>query len=255
MTTQSFGRQQDEGFRMDNHAIMQNVIILRRPSRCIRSKFGCFGTFHKTEGTKKQKQNVLRRSVMKERRMEERLMRINVGQMRVRLTRPSRTGFLRIRCESQNRVVTLKRALERPGLLIGPCCHDGLSAKLIERAGFPFTFMSGFTTSATKLAAPDVGLLTYSEMVDTGRAIHEATKRIPVIGDGDTGYGNPMNVKRTVQGYANAGFAGILIEDQANQSFSNRFVWETGLAEILWPCSIEESDSSRRSDSENCGGG
>eukprot|EP00210_Caulerpa_lentillifera_P001012 g975.t1 len=121
---------------------------------------------------------------------------------------------LKIRAEKRNRTTTLRHALNRPGILLGPGCHDALSAKLIENAQFPYTFMSGFTTSASKLAAPDVGLITYSEMVQTGRAIHEATNRIPVIGDGDTGYGNPLNVKRTVQGYSSAGFAGILIEDQ-----------------------------------------
>lgn len=72
-------------------------------------------------------------------------------------------------------------------LLQGPCCHDGLSARLIERAGFDFSFMSGFCTSASRLGAPDAGLLSYAEMVDQGRNIMEATKAIPVIADGDTG--------------------------------------------------------------------
>lgn len=129
----------------------------------------------------------------------------------VALSRPYR---LQLRAEKVNRTAALRQSLTRPGILLGPCCHDALTAKLIENAQFPYTFMSGFCTSAAKLAAPDVGLLTYSEMVQTGRHIHEATNQIPVIGDGDTGYGNPLNVKRTVQGYASAGFAGILIEDQ-----------------------------------------
>jgi len=94
-----------------------------------------------------------------------------------------------------------------------PCCFDGLSARLIERAGFALSFMSGFGVSAARLGAPDAGLISYGEMVDTGRAICDAT-RLPVIGDGDTGYGNALNVQRTVRGYAQAGFAGILIEDQ-----------------------------------------
>jgi hypothetical protein len=90
----------------------------------------------------------------------------------------------------------------------GPCCHDALSAKLIEDAGFPFAFMSGFCTSAAAAALPDAGLLSYGEMVAVGRCIHEATRALPIIGDGDTGYGNAANVKRTVRGYAAAGFAG-----------------------------------------------
>lgn len=94
-----------------------------------------------------------------------------------------------------------------------PCCYDGLSARLIEQAGFPLTFMSGFAVAAARLARPDTGLISYGEMLDQGRALLEAVG-IPVIGDGDTGYGNAVNVRRTLEGYARAGFAGIMIEDQ-----------------------------------------
>ena len=62
--------------------------------------------------------------------------------------------------------------------------------------------------AGAKLGMPDTGLISYGEMVEQGRYIHEATRHMPVIGDGDTGYGNAMNVKRTVRGYAAAGFAG-----------------------------------------------
>jgi hypothetical protein len=61
----------------------------------------------------------------------------------------------------------------------GPCCHDGLSARLIEQAGFDFAFMSGFCTAAARLGAPDTGLISYGEMVDVGRCCHEATRRLP----------------------------------------------------------------------------
>lgn len=94
-----------------------------------------------------------------------------------------------------------------------PCCFDALSGKLIEAAGFPLTFMSGFAVAAARLGLPDTGLISYGEMLDQGRNICDAVT-IPVIGDGDTGYGNAVNVKRTVQGYARAGFAGVMIEDQ-----------------------------------------
>ena len=107
----------------------------------------------------------------------------------------------------------LRRLLADPELLLMPCCFDGLSARLVEQAGFPLTFMSGFAVSAARLARPDTGLISYGEMLDQGRSILEAVT-IPVIGDGDTGYGNPANVQRTVEGYARAGFAGIMIEDQ-----------------------------------------
>jgi 2-methylisocitrate lyase-like PEP mutase family enzyme len=115
------------------------------------------------------------------------------------------------------RAAQLRALLASPpgGILKGPCCHDALSARLIQEAGFPFAFMSGFCTAASRLAAPDTGLLSYGEILDTGRSLHEATSPpFPIIGDGDTGYGNAMNVRRTVLGYASAGFAGILIEDQ-----------------------------------------
>ena len=107
----------------------------------------------------------------------------------------------------------LRRLLEAPGLLPMPCCFDALSARLVEAAGFRLTFMSGFSVAAARLGLPDTGLISYGEMVDQGRAICGAVS-IPVIGDGDTGNGNPMNVRRTVSGYARAGFAGVMIEDQ-----------------------------------------
>ncbi|MDX1593066.1 MAG: isocitrate lyase/PEP mutase family protein [Gammaproteobacteria bacterium] len=107
----------------------------------------------------------------------------------------------------------LRALLAPPGLHVMPCCYDALSARLIEDAGFRLTFMSGFAVSATRLGAPDTGLISYGEMVDQGRRICEAT-RLPVLGDGDTGYGNAMNVRRTVAGYARAGFAAVMIEDQ-----------------------------------------
>ncbi len=111
------------------------------------------------------------------------------------------------------RVETLRSLLDAPGLLVMPCCFDALSARLIERAGFALSFMSGFAVSAARLALPDTGLISYAEMLDQGRNVCGAVS-IPVIGDADTGYGNALNVKRTIHGYAQAGFAGAMIEDQ-----------------------------------------
>jgi 2-methylisocitrate lyase-like PEP mutase family enzyme len=107
----------------------------------------------------------------------------------------------------------LRALLAQPGLAVMPCCFDALSARLIERAGFRVTFMSGFAVSAARLGLPDTGLISYGEMVDQGRSICGAVA-IPVIGDADTGYGNAVNVTRTVRGYAQAGFACAMIEDQ-----------------------------------------
>jgi 2-methylisocitrate lyase-like PEP mutase family enzyme len=107
----------------------------------------------------------------------------------------------------------LRTLLARPGIRPMPCCFDALSARLIERAGFELTFMSGFAVAASRLALPDTGLASYGEMVEQARGITEAVS-IPVIGDADTGYGNAVAVKRTVRGYARAGMACVMIEDQ-----------------------------------------
>jgi len=94
-----------------------------------------------------------------------------------------------------------------------PGCHDAMSARLIEDAGFSVGFMSGFAVSAARLGMPDTGLISYAELADQGSNICRAVS-IPMIGDGDTGFGSAQNVKRTVQGYARAGFAAIMLEDQ-----------------------------------------
>jgi 2-methylisocitrate lyase-like PEP mutase family enzyme len=107
----------------------------------------------------------------------------------------------------------LRALVAEPGLRVMPCCFDALSAKLVEAAGFPLTFMSGFAVAATRCGLPDTGLVSYGEMVAQGRDICAAVS-IPVIGDADTGYGNAVNVKRTLRGYAAAGFACAMIEDQ-----------------------------------------
>ncbi|GAY48905.1 hypothetical protein CUMW_115210 [Citrus unshiu] len=110
---------------------------------------------------------------------------------------------------------SLRQILELPGVHQGPACFDALSAKLVEKSGFSFCFTSGFSISAARLALPDTGFISYGEMVDQGQLITKAVS-IPVIGDGDNGYGNAMNVKRTVKGYIKAGFAGIILEDQVS---------------------------------------
>ena len=113
-----------------------------------------------------------------------------------------------------NPKATKLRELISSGIFLPmPCCFDALSGKMIEQAGFSLTFMSGFAASASRIGAPDLGLMSYGEVVDHARNITDATS-IPLIADGDTGYGNAMNVIRTVSGLAKAGCAGVLIEDQ-----------------------------------------
>jgi 2-methylisocitrate lyase-like PEP mutase family enzyme len=107
----------------------------------------------------------------------------------------------------------LRALLARPGIVVMPGCHDAMSARLIEEAGFEIGFMSGFAVSAARLGMPDTGLISYGELVEQGQNICRAVS-IPLIGDGDTGFGSAQNVKRTVEGYARAGFAAIMLEDQ-----------------------------------------
>ena len=107
----------------------------------------------------------------------------------------------------------LRTLLAGPQIVLAPGAYDALSARLIEQAGFPAVYMTGFGASASLLGRPDVGLLTMPEMVDNARRIVEAVG-VPVIADADTGYGNPINVIRTVQEYERAGVAAIHIEDQ-----------------------------------------
>lgn len=107
----------------------------------------------------------------------------------------------------------LRALLARGELLMMPCCYDALSARLIEQAGFELTFLSGFAAAASRLGAPDLGLMSYGETLDQARNALGAVT-IPMLADGDTGHGNPMNVMRTVEGFAQAGCAGVMIEDQ-----------------------------------------
>jgi 2-methylisocitrate lyase-like PEP mutase family enzyme len=110
----------------------------------------------------------------------------------------------------------LREVLVAPGLEVMPGCFDALSAKLVADAGFKVTFMSGFAVSAARLGLPDTGLISFAEMLDSLRNCVSGAARIPLIGDGDTGYGNALNVQRTVAEYARAGAAAVMIEDQVS---------------------------------------
>jgi 2,3-dimethylmalate lyase len=108
----------------------------------------------------------------------------------------------------------LRELLARPDALVIPGAYDALSARLIAQAGFPAVYMTGFGTSASVLGQPDVGLLTMSEMVSRAAALASVTADVPLLADADTGYGNPLNVRRTMREYERAGVAGLHIEDQ-----------------------------------------
>ena len=106
----------------------------------------------------------------------------------------------------------LRELLAGDGMLLAPFVYDGFTARIAEEAGFDAVYMSGFATSMS-MGLPDVGLLTQTEMTRNA-AVVAAAARVPVIADADTGYGNAINVRRTIREYERAGAAGVHIEDQ-----------------------------------------
>jgi 2-methylisocitrate lyase-like PEP mutase family enzyme len=108
---------------------------------------------------------------------------------------------------------TLRRLVEQKNGLVVPGAYDGVSARLVERAGFPAVYMTGYGTSASRLGLPDLGYAGLAEMSDHARNLAAAVS-IPLIADADTGYGNALGVRRTVQAYEAAGVAALHIEDQ-----------------------------------------
>ncbi len=107
----------------------------------------------------------------------------------------------------------IHKVLDEHGTLAFPGVFDALTAKIAERAGFPMTFISGYCVAATAIGEPDMGLLTQTEMIDRARRICGSVS-IPILVDADTGYGNPLNVHRTVTELIAAGAAGCFLEDQ-----------------------------------------
>ena len=108
---------------------------------------------------------------------------------------------------------TLRGLVARKQGLVVPGAFDGVSVRLVERAGFPAVYMTGYGTSASRLGLPDLGYAGLAEMADHARNLAAAVS-IPLIADADTGYGNALGVRRTVQAYEAAGVAGLHIEDQ-----------------------------------------
>jgi 2-methylisocitrate lyase-like PEP mutase family enzyme len=115
--------------------------------------------------------------------------------------------------EQSGGAAALRRRLAEPGILIAPGCFDALTARLVEMAGHEAVFCGGFSVAASRLGLPDVGLLSYGEMVDQVRSTASATS-LPVIADADTGYGNAINAQRSLLGFQQAGAACVMIEDQ-----------------------------------------
>ena len=111
------------------------------------------------------------------------------------------------------RCARLRALIERPEILVVPGAYDPFVARCIEAAGFEAVYMTGAGVSHVRLGQPDLGLLTFSEMVDQAGRIADAVD-LPLFADADTGYGNALNVMRTVRAYERAGVAGLHIEDQ-----------------------------------------
>jgi 2-methylisocitrate lyase-like PEP mutase family enzyme len=114
---------------------------------------------------------------------------------------------------SMTQAAKLRSLIASGSILQAPGAPDPLTARLVERAGFPAIYMTGFGATAARLGLPDIGLLTQTEMATHARDMVRAVT-IPVIADADTGYGGPANIKRTVEEYIQAGVAAIHLEDQ-----------------------------------------
>ncbi len=107
----------------------------------------------------------------------------------------------------------INQILDEVGAIAFPGVFDTLSARIAQRVGFPMAFVSGYSVAATSIGEPDMGLLTQTEMVERARQICGSVT-IPILVDADTGYGNPLNVVRTVNQLIAAGAAGCFLEDQ-----------------------------------------
>jgi len=112
-----------------------------------------------------------------------------------------------------DRRATLRALVSKKQGLVVPGAYDGISARLVQDAGFPAVYMTGYGTAASRLGLPDLGFAGLGEMADHARNL-AAVLDVPLIADADTGYGNALNVRRTVQAYEAAGVAALHIEDQ-----------------------------------------
>jgi 2-methylisocitrate lyase-like PEP mutase family enzyme len=138
-----------------------------------------------------------------------------------------------------------RELMRRNGMVVAPGAYDCITARLIERAGFDAVYMTGAGTAAT-LGYPDFGLVTMSEMVGNAARIAAAVK-LPVIADADTGYGNELNVVRTVREYEAAGAAGIHIEDQGFPKKCGHLEDKEIVPREDWLAKIRAAAQSRRS--------
>ncbi|MFW0797411.1 oxaloacetate decarboxylase [Gordonia sp. CPCC 205515] len=138
----------------------------------------------------------------------------------------------------------LRALIEKDAPVLVPGAFDALSARLVQEAGFDAVYMTGFGTAASLLGRPDVGLATATEMTDNARRI-AACVDLPVIADADTGYGNPLNVIRTVRDYETAGVAAIQLEDQVAPKRCGHMAGKEVVSAAEMIAKIEAADAAR----------
>jgi hypothetical protein len=145
------------------------------------------------------------------------------------LTIPNVRGRIPSVQASRLRSMMLESKADKSKIIAFPCSYDGLSSRLIEEAGFPIVFLAGYPVSSSH-GLPDTGYIAMQEMCDK---IQEVSRQVsvPIFADGDTGYGSPLNVRRSVESFAHAGAAGVMIEDQTwpKRKFPERFIHKEGL--------------------------
>src|SRR5580658_7062844 len=139
-----------------------------------------------------------------------------------------------------------RELMRRDGMIVAPGAYDCITARMIARAGFDCVYMTGAGTAAT-LGYPDFGLVTMSEMVDNAGRI-AAEVELPLIADADTGYGNELNVTRTVREYEARGIAGLHIEDQGFPKKCGHLDDKEIVPREDWLAKIRAASSARRSD-------
>lgn len=140
-----------------------------------------------------------------------------------------------------------RELMAQPGVILAPGVYDCVSAKAVERAGFPAAFISGAAVTASILGYPDVGLQTMPEILNQSRHIARCVG-IPIIVDGDTGFGNALNVMRTVREFESAGLAGMFLEDQTFPKRCGHFEGKKVIPTEEMAVKIRAACEARRSD-------
>jgi 2-methylisocitrate lyase-like PEP mutase family enzyme len=140
---------------------------------------------------------------------------------------------------------SFRQLLDSPGLIVAPGAYDGITARLVEQAGFPLVYMTGAGTAAAR-GYPDYGLLTLSEMVDNAAVLARSVS-VPVLADADTGYGNELNVTRTVREFESRGVAGIHLEDQVSPKRCGHLDGKDVIARARFVSMISAAVAARRS--------